>query len=301
MQQKHTLKDWFFVTRPWSFTASGLSVLTFLVYLYWLTGEVNWSLGVMAIVGIILFHAAGNVWSDYHDFRSGVDTAQGAISVPTLREGIFSPNEVRNLSLGLLVIAVAVGLWLLFQTGLTLLWIGLGGLVCTLGYPPLKYRALGDLVILVAYGLLPALGTSYVALGYVDYRVLWIALPVGLLVDAILHANNTRDMESDRRASAHTMAQGLGIKGSTALYIFEQLFPFVWVVLLLPFRLFPFSALLLIFVMRVAMQNGRLMRAYKETGDVTTIASLDQRSAQLQMLFCIVTIAALLIDHLLAR
>jgi 1,4-dihydroxy-2-naphthoate octaprenyltransferase len=299
MQQKHTLKDWLIATRPWSFTASGLTVLTALIYLWWLTGEVNWTNGVMAIVGIILFHASGNTWSDYHDYRSGVDTVEGAYAVQTLAGGFFAPKQVRNLSLGLLVVAVAVGLWLLWQSGWGLLWIGLGGLICTIGYPALKYRALGDFTILMAYGFLPAIGTSYVAVGEVDWRVLWVALPIGLLVDSILHANNTRDMATDGKAGIRTMAHGLGLRASAALYVFEVLFPFVWVVVLVPFGIFPLWSLLLVLVMRVAMGLSRTMREYKESGKIELIAPLDQRSAALQMLFCLVMIVSLVVDCLL--
>lgn len=299
MQQKHTLKDWLLVTRPWSFTASGLTVLTALIYLWWLTGEVNWMNGVWAIVGIILFHAAGNTWSDYHDYRSGVDTVEGAYAVQTLAGGFFAPKQVRNLSLGLLVVAVAVGLWLLWQSGWGLLWIGLGGLICTMCYPALKYRALGDFTILMAYGFLPAIGTSYVALGEVDWRVLWVALPIGLLVDSILHANNTRDMATDGKAGIRTMAHGLGLRASAALYVFEVLFPFVWVVVLVPFGIFPLWSLVLVVVMRVAMGLSRTMREYKESEKIEWIAPLDQRSAMLQMLFCLVMIVSLVVDCLL--
>ena len=87
MKQKLTFKDWFLATRPWSFTASALSVVVVLVYLEWLTGAVNWTNGVLAIVGIILFHASGNTWSDYFDYRSGVDTVEGAISIDTIKGG----------------------------------------------------------------------------------------------------------------------------------------------------------------------------------------------------------------------
>ena len=301
MQKKLTLKDWLIATRPWSFTASALTVLTVLTYLHWLGHEVNWTMGITAVVAIILFHAAGNTWSDYYDYRSGVDTVEGAISVPTLREGIFTPCQIRSLSIGLLIPAMALGIWMLVETGLPLLYIGLGGVVCTLGYPFFKHRALGDLTILMAYGFLPAIGTSFVATGMVDWRVLWVALPVALIVDSILHANNTRDMESDRRAKAFTMAQGMGLRASAALYVFEVLFPFVWVVVLIPFGIFPYTSLILIVIMRVAMQNSRLMREFKDTGEIEKIAMLDQRSAQLQLLFCLTTIATLLIDSLLLR
>lgn len=299
MNRKPTFKDWLIATRPWSFTASALSVVVVLVYLEWLTGAVNWTNGVLAIVGIILFHAAGNTWSDYFDFRSGVDTVEGAISVDTLKGGLFRPEQIRNLSLGLLVPGIIIGLWLLFTTGWTLLWIGLGGVICTLFYPHLKYRALGDLVIVLAYGLLPALGTSWVAVGEIDWRVLWAALPVALLVDSILHANNTRDAKTDRKADIRTMAMGMGVRASAILYVLEQLFPFAWVVLLIPFGIFPWLSILVTFIMRFAINNARSMREFKETGDVATIADLDQRSAQTQMLFAVVLSLSFVIDMLL--
>lgn len=299
MNRKPTFKDWLFATRPWSFTASALSVVVVLVYLEWLTGAVNWTNGVLAIVGIILFHAAGNTWSDYFDFRSGVDTVEGAISVDTLKGGLFRPEQIRNLSLGLLVPGIIIGLWLLFTTGWTLLWIGLGGVICTLFYPHLKYRALGDLVIVLAYGLLPALGTSWVAVGEIDWRVLWAALPVALLVDSILHANNTRDAKTDRKADIRTMAMGMGVRASAILYVLEQLFPFAWVVLLIPFGIFPWLSILVTFIMRFAINNARSMREFKETGDVATIANLDQRSAQTQLLFAVVLSLSFVIDMLL--
>ena len=110
-----------------------------------------------------------------------------------------------------------------------MLYIGIGGAACSLLYPPLKYRALGDVVIFLAYALLPTLGTCYVATGVVDWNVLWIALPVGLITVAILHANNTRDMRTDARAEIQTLAMKLGGKASMYVYCAEVLFPFGWI------------------------------------------------------------------------
>lgn len=297
MEKKLTLKDWIVAMRPWSFTASGLTVLTALFYLHWLTGSVDWKIGLWAVVGIILFHASGNMWSDYFDYVSGVDCVEGAYSSDSsLVRGVFQPKQLRNYALTVLLVASCVGLWLIFRTGWTLFWIGLGGLVCTLGYPYFKYRALGDLTILMAYGFLPAIGTSCVALGTIDWRVLWVALPIGLLVDSILHANNTRDMITDGKASIRTMAHGLGLRASVVLYILEQLVPFCWVVFCVPFGKFPILSLVAIFVMRVALANCTMMRTFKDSGDPKDIASLDQRSAQLQMLFCLVMILSLAVD-----
>lgn len=187
--KKHSLKDWMIAVRPWSFPASSMPVVVTLAYLYWMRQDINWVNGIWALLNIVVFHAAGNTWSDYFDYKHKVD-ARDTFGAKTLTDGMFAPREIYGLSMALLAVALVAGVGLLWRTGLPLLYIGIGGAACSLLYPPLKYRALGDVVIFLAYALLPTLGTCYVATGVVDWNVLWIALPVGLITVAILHANN---------------------------------------------------------------------------------------------------------------
>ena len=84
MKQKHTWKDWLLAVRPWSFPASAMPVAVTLAYLWWAGEAVNWTNGVWALLNIIVFHAAGNTWSDYFDYRRGVDR-EGIAGVPTLK------------------------------------------------------------------------------------------------------------------------------------------------------------------------------------------------------------------------
>lgn len=282
-------------TRPWSFTASALSVLVVLSYLEWSVGSINLLYGGWAMGAIILFHAAGNTWSDYIDYRCGVDAAD-THGTDTLTGGRFSPTEIRNLSWGLYAAAIVSGLGLTLCTGWPVLAIGLLGFLCALLYPPLKYRAWGDVVILLAYCLLPAMGVSYVAIGRVEPAVLWVALPVGLLVNAILHANNTRDMHTDRRAQVRTLAQLLGVRGSVALYLFGVLTPFLWVVALIPFGLLPAGAALLLLLLPMALHCGRTMTTYRSEADAAAIATLDQLTARLQLLFSVGLVLILLLS-----
>ena len=208
---KHTFGQWFIAVRPWSFPASAMPIIVTLAYLFWKGAQINWLLGLWALAGMVLFHCAGNTWSDYFDFRKKVD-ADDTFGAKTLTTGMFKPEEIRNLAIGLLVVSVLCGLGLMAVTGMTLLWIGLAGVACTLLYPVLKFNALGDLDILLAFAFIPMLGTSYVVTGAIDWSVLWVALPVGLITDGILHSNNTRDMVTDRRAGITTMAMGMGLK-----------------------------------------------------------------------------------------
>lgn len=283
MRNKHSLKDWLVAVRPWSFPASAMPVAVTLAYLYWLQQDVNWLNGVWALLNIVVFHAAGNTWSDYFDYKHRVDR-EDTHGVKTLTSGMFQPQEIYRLSLSLLVVALVAGIGLLWRTGLPLLYIGMGGVACTLLYPSLKYRALGDVVIFIAYALLPMLGTAYAATGVADWNTMWVALPVGLITVAILHANNTRDMQTDVRADIRTLAMTVGARTSMLLYYLEVLVPFAWIVCCAAAGIFPWWSLLVLPALGPALGNVRLMACYPSTG-MEGIARLDELTAKLQLLF----------------
>ncbi|MEY8723436.1 prenyltransferase [Bacteroides stercorirosoris] len=291
--KKHSLKDWLIAVRPWSFPASAMPVIVTLAYLYWAYGVIDWKNGVLALVGIIIFHASGNAWSDYFDFERGVDRAD-TFGVKTLTSGQFMPLEIRNLAIGLMVPAVAIGLWLVVRTGLPLLWVGVCGAICSLLYPWLKYRAFGDFVIFVAYAILPTLGISYITVGKFLPDLLLIIVPVGLITVAILHANNTRDIETDVRAKISTLAMKLGKKTDVLLYIFEVIFPFLWIVGCVVLGYFPWWSLLTMLGLLPAIANARAMLRLPKEG-ISAISNLDEKTAKLQLLFSLLFTVTFLI------
>ena len=295
---KHTFKEWMIAVRPWSTPASAMPILVTLAYLFWKGAEINWLYGLWALVGMILFHYAGNVWSDWFDFRKKVD-AEDTYGAKTLTTGMFSPKEIMWLAIGLLVVAVGCGLGLVAVTGLPLLWIGIAGAACTVLYPFMKYNALGDLDILINFAFLPTLGTSYAVTGTIDWSVLLIALPVGLITDGILHCNNTRDVVTDKRAGIRTMAMGLGSKWAARLYAFEMVFPYVWVGVLSVLGIFPMHTVIVFLTIAVALGCASTMLKSVGQGP-TLINDLDVRTANLQMMFSVLLSASFAAAHLLA-
>lgn len=281
--KKHSFGEWMIAVRPWSFPASAMPVIVSIAYLFWKGAEINWLFGLWALVNIVIFHAAGNTWSDYFDFRKKVD-ADDTFGAKTLTTGMFTEKEIFRLSLILTIVATAAGLTLMALTGLPLLWIGLGGVLCTLLYPVLKYNALGDLIILLAYAFLPTIGTAFVTTGAIDWSILLIALPVGLITDGILHSNNTRDTLTDKRAGIKTMAMGLGHKASAILYGFEVIFPFVWIGVLSIMGLLPLTTIVIFLTLAVAIGCAKTMMHSLEGGS-GVIADLDVRTANLQLMF----------------
>lgn len=295
---KHTFGQWIIAVRPWSFPASAMPIIVTLTYLFWKGAEINWLFGLWALVNMILFHIAGNVWSDYNDFRKGVDR-EDTFGAKTLTTGMFQPHEIRNLAIGVLIVAVAGGLGLVALTGLPLLWIGIAGAALTVLYPVLKYNALGDLDILMTFAFLPTLGTAYVTTGAIDWSVLWIALPVGLITDGILHSNNTRDMIPDKRAEIKTMAMGLGKKVSARLYSFEVIFPFVWIAVCSIMGLMPIYTVFVFLTLPVALGCSRTM-IKAVNSDSNIIADLDVRTANLQLMFSVILSITFVVSKLIA-
>ena len=283
LMSKHSFKAWVLATRPWSFPASAMPVLVTLAYLFWRGCEVDWFTGVWTLVNVVLFHAAGNTWSDYKDYKSGVDR-EDTIGGVSITSGEFAACEIKTLAMVLLVVASVGGLVLLWLKGLPVLLLGLVGCVLTLLYPWLKYRALGDVDIFITYSILPMLGTSFVASGAFFFDILWLSVPVGLITVAILHANNMRDVQYDRRADIVTFAMKIGAKASAGIYGFEILFPFVWCVICVVLGVLPLWALLVFLAFKPAMDNVRSAMRYVAEGG-SAVAHHDELTAKLQLLF----------------
>lgn len=299
--KNHTLKEWYLATRPWSFPASAMPVASTVAYLFWASKtfvdapDINLLCGVLALVGIIIFHAAGNVLSDYNDHRTGVDTPENAMFLP-LVNGSFKDYEFRRFGIVLLVVGCLIGgLLLLLTKSLPLLYVGLAGGLLTVLYSFLKYHSLGDVVIVLNYAILPIMGTSLVTVGHIDWSAMVLAVPLALITDSILHINNARDAESDRAAGARTFAMRIGPKASALLYQFEVLFPILWVAFAICMGWLPTFTILVAAVGKEAYGMARQSRTLTTEGPAG-VANLDQRSAQLQAKFSVLMIIALVVS-----
>lgn len=292
--KKHGFKAWLFATRPWSFPASSMPVVVTMAYLYWAGHTVDWLIGLWTLATIIVFHAAGNTWSDYFDFKKGVDR-EDTIGGMSLTSGEFQPCEIKRLAWCLLIVAVLSGIGIMFCTGLPTLYLGLAGCLLTLLYPMLKYNALGDLDIFLTYSLLPVMGTSFVVTGMFIDKVMWLVLPIGLITVGILHINNSRDIEHDRRAGIHTFAMLMGKRASAIIYCVEVLLPFVWVAGCVAYGSMPVWSLLVFLALKQAIDNSRKALALPKEG-MNAVCGVDEATAKLQLMFSLLLTLSLFIS-----
>ena len=273
-----------------------MPVAVTLAFLYWRGFEVNWLVGLWTLLSVILFHAAGNTWSDYSDFRRGVDR-EDTIGGMSITSGEFLPSEIKCLSMLLLAVATVSGLSLMLATGLPTLYLGLAGIALTMMYPFFKYHALGDVDIFLTYSLLPVMGTSYVATGAFVMDALWLVLPIGLITVGILHINNTRDIEHDKRAGIHTFAMLAGKRASAFIYCMEVTVPFVWVAICIIYNSMPLWSLIVLLALKPAIDNSRKALLFPKEG-MQAVVGVDEATAKLQLMFSLLLVVSFFIASL---
>jgi len=176
---------------------------------------------VLVLLGAVLAHFGANVLNDYFDFVNGVDTKPEHGS-GVLTQNLMTKSQTLGFGVGLLGGAALCGLLLLRDHAGVVVPLALIGLGCAVLYPALlKKYALGDFLIILAFGVGLTLGAYGVQAGSLSTQQ-WLlislyAVPVSLLVDGILHANNLRDAPDDRAAHVRTLATLLPPRGGLVL------------------------------------------------------------------------------------
>ena len=299
MKTNPTVKDWIFATRPWSFAVSALPAFVAMVYAIYIFPEssANWVLGVAAVIGAVVFHAGGNLISDYYDFIYGVDR-DGKVGADTMTSGLFLPKQILVYGWIFIIVGIALGLFLVSQSGLNLIWIGLFGTIGAVFYFMFKRRALGDLLIFLVYGPTIMLGTGYVMLGYFDWMLLLVSFPMAFITVNVLHSNNTRDMRSDNQADIKTYAMVIGQRASIIYYIVLTVLAYVFILAMVILDILPIATLITFVTIPLAIKNCKAMTLIRED-DVTPINNLDKNTAQLQLVFSATLSIALIISILI--
>lgn len=207
-------------TRPAFLTASVLPVLA-TGALCWSSHDLAFSSGLLglAVINIALIHSGANVLNDYFDSLSGTDDANTERIFPFsggsrfIQNNVLTREETRNLGLALMGAGAVLGLYMAWLTGPLLLALGLAGGLIAYFYsapPCLVCRGLGDLAILICFGVLPALGTSLIVSGHIPVAAWWLGASIGCFVSAILWDNSIPDIAADRAAGKLTLPVRLG-------------------------------------------------------------------------------------------
>jgi 1,4-dihydroxy-2-naphthoate octaprenyltransferase len=262
----------------------------------------DWWILPIALVALLLLHAATNVCNEVEDAAHGVDAPDKMDNSGVFSTGALSIREGRMLYAGLFGAAFAIGVGLSLVQGLALLAIGLagilGGWLYTGGPRPYKYDGLGDPMIVLLMGPLLTQG-AYTAITGDGFhaQAFWLGFAPGLLIAAVLAGNNASDIESDRAAGVRTMAVKLGFDRARTLYLVALGGAFLTPLALWVAGLYEPWILLPLLLTPAALARARQARAARASGD-EGLVTLAPQTAQMHLVFSVLLCAGVVLDRL---
>jgi len=295
------LGAWYEIIRPFSFTASITPVAVGGALAAW-HGVFSLPLFVIALLAAVLLHLGTNVTNEIYDVRKGIDTITSPRASHALLKGRLGEREAFALIGASFTLALALGAVLIAGRGWPIVLLGLAGAIGGYGYtaPPLqyKYRALGLPLVFLLMGPLMALGGYYAASGQWSWQALIASIPVGLLVAAILHGNEWRDISDDARAGISTFAIRYGRNVAHQAYVALVVGAYMVLALSVAFGALPPLALLALLSLPwlVAILRASELGA---SGQMRAIAMIDLKTARLHLWFGLFLVLGLLLATLL--
>ena len=223
----NSLKAWILAARPKTLTGAAVPVMIGIacaVAMYGWCG-IRVVPAVLCMLFALIMQVDANFVNDYFDFMKGTDDeqrlgpkracAQGWITASAMRSGLFVTT----------LLACIVGLPLVYYGGWEMIMVGLACVVfCFLYTISFSYIGLGDLLVLVFFGIVPVCMTYWLtapptALMSIPFAVVLMSIACGLIIDTLLVVNNYRDIDNDRRAGKLTLIVRIGERGGLVLYL----------------------------------------------------------------------------------
>lgn len=223
----NSAKAWLLAARPKTLSGAAVPVMIGVSLAYtdalafYEEGTFSWTAAILCLLFAFVMQIDANFINDFFDFANGTDDvetrlgprracAQGWVKLDAMKKAIAATT----------CIACVIGLPLAYFGGLEMILVGLLCVVFAFLYTTFfSYKGLGDLLVLVFFGIVPVCCTYYVQLHTVTWQVFLASLACGLVIDALLIVNNFRDRDNDREAGKNTIIVKLGAEAGLQLYL----------------------------------------------------------------------------------
>jgi 1,4-dihydroxy-2-naphthoate octaprenyltransferase len=286
------------ILRPFAYTASIIPVLAGGA-LAAVDGRFAWLPFLAALAGAVLLHSGTNIVNEIYDVRQGIDTITSPRASHAIVKGRLTERAAFVAAAVAFGLAVVVGLYLVLLRGPAIVVLGLLGLIGGYGYtaPPLqyKYRALGVPLVFLLMGPLMVAGTYFAVTGTWTVQAFVLSVPVGLLVAAILHGNEWRDIGEDTRAGIVTLSSRIGRDWAHYGYVALVLGAYISLGLAVAFGLLPPATLVAILSLPFLAQVVRSAEL-GATGQARAIAMIDLQTARLHLAFGALLVLGILLS-----
>jgi 1,4-dihydroxy-2-naphthoate octaprenyltransferase len=221
-----SVQAWLLAARPKTLSGAAVPVMIG-VALAWVDvpsyigAEFSWTAALLCLLFSFAMQIDANFINDFFDFANGTDDAETRLGPRrACAQGWVKLDSMKKAIALTTCMACVIGLPLVYYGGFEMIFVGIVCVIFAFLYTTFfSYQGLGDLLVLVFFGIVPVCCTYYVQLHVVTAQVFLASLACGLVIDALLIVNNFRDRDNDRLAGKNTIIVRLGAKAGLQLYV----------------------------------------------------------------------------------
>ena len=224
--KQNSARAWLLAARPKTLTGAMVPVMIGLALAYndaqeYMGDVFSWTAAGLCLLFAILMQVDANFVNDLFDYaRGNDDTATRLGPLRACTQGWVTVDAMKQAIALTTCVACAAGLPLVWYGGMEMIAIGLLCVVfCFLYTTHLSYIGMGDVLVLVFFGIVPVCITYYIQLHTCTLQVFIASLTCGMVTDGLLLVNNYRDRDNDRRDGKKTLVVMIGSKATEWLYL----------------------------------------------------------------------------------
>lgn len=271
MEAPKGFKLFMMAARAYSFPASIIPVLygSILAMILLPGVKFNFFYFALTLIGAISVQVGSNIINDIYDYKKGIDKEDPETGIPhggsmVISKGFVSISGMKVFAFSSLILSSLIGIFLWMMVGPWILYLMIFGLFAAIYYTAnpiaLKYKALGDLMVFLTFGVGMTLGAYIVQTGQFSWLPVVLSTPIGLLIIAILHSNNIRDMKFDDAFGVKTIPILIGQKMSIYMYDVLLISAYASIILFVVFKLLPWPALLNLITLPTALKLVKMLK-----------------------------------------
>lgn len=302
MVKTNSVKAWLLATRPKTLSAAAVPVMIGTAFAWRNTSEqFNWIPAILCLLFAWIMQIDSNLVNDYFDFKKGNDDETRLGPKRACSEGWITSDAMVWGILITTLLGCMTGIPLILYGGLEMVMVGIACVVFCFLYTTLfSYHGLGDILVLLFFGIIPVCCTYYVCMPLHQQiptgEVIASSIACGLAIDALLIVNNYRDIDNDRSNGKITLAVRLGESKTRRLY--ESIgYIAAGIMIILVFfdlyqtdKLIPTYAIYLIYII-LHRQSYQEMKRINKGAKLNQVLDLTARNI---LVFGILSVAAIL-------
>lgn len=197
---------WIMAARPKTLLVSMAPVImTIAITSMYMT--IKWLPAIICLVFAVMAQVLSNFVNDYADGLKGSDSERLGPQYMIL-SGFISQQQMQRGIIVWAILTFIIGCTLLYYGSWILLPFGIVIMLCAVAYSggpfPLSRHALGDVAVLLFYGLAPVVLTFFIQTGFINWQIIIAGIAIGIVVDNLLIVNNYRDAENDAKNGKKT-------------------------------------------------------------------------------------------------